>query len=203
MTVFPPIDHLEDIMAFEQFVTDYGIAAVLIGSGVEGETVAFLGGVLAHKGVFPYWQAALAAAVGSFLADQILFYLGRYASGVKAVKRLTAKPAMTRVTSWLEKHPNAFIFCFRFIYGIRTISPVAIGLSSISPLRFFAINLVSAATWGTVITAVGYGLGQAVETLIGRLGLGHHMAVAIIPALVIIAAIAFGAHHYIRSSEKT
>ncbi len=190
-------------MAFEQFVTDYGIAAVLIGSGVEGETVAFLGGVLAHKGVFPYWQAAVAAAVGSLLADQILFYLGRYASGVEAVKRLTAKPTMTRVTSWLEKHPNAFIFCFRFVYGIRTISPVAIGLSSISPLRFFAINLVSATTWGTVITAVGYGLGQAVETLIGRLELGHHMAVAIIPALVVLAAIAFAAHYYIRSSEKT
>ncbi len=190
-------------MAFEHFITDYGVAAVLIGSGVEGETVAFLGGVLAHKGLFPYWQAAMAAASGSFLADQILFFLGRYASDFRAVKRLTAKPAMRRVTSWLEQHPNAFIFFFRFVYGIRTISPVAIGLSSIAATRFFFINMISAATWGTVITAVGYGLGQAVETLLGRLALGHHMALVLIPCILIIAAIAFGVHHFARSSEKT
>ena len=44
---------------------------------------------------------------------------------------------------------------------------------------------------------------QAVETLLGRLALGHHMALVLIPCILIIAAIAFGVHHFARSSEKT
>lgn len=92
----------------------------------------------------------------------------------------------------METYPNAFIFAFRFIYGIRTISPVAIGLSAVSVKRFLAINLIAAICWGISITAVGYVFGSAVEQVLGRLRLHQHLLIAIgfgLAAVIVFALI--------------
>ncbi|MBN9031911.1 MAG: hypothetical protein BGO05_25510 [Rhizobiales bacterium 63-7] len=177
-------------MTLSQLLTDYGAIAVFLGAAFEGETAAFLGGVLAHRGLVAYWQVALAAAGGSFAADQILFLAGRYASRLSFVRRFTAAPAMSRVTSWMETYPNAFIFAFRFIYGIRTVSPVAIGLSKVSGERFVAINLLAAICWGVSITAIGYVFGSAVEQMLGRLRLHEHLLIAVAFGLALVVFIA-------------
>lgn len=64
-------------MALEQFVSDYGAFGLFAGAGLEGETVAMLGGVLAHRGLLDFWTAVLAVAAGSFLTGQIFFLAGR------------------------------------------------------------------------------------------------------------------------------
>lgn len=179
-------------MSFADLLTEYGAAGVFFGAAFEGETAAFLGGVLAHRHLIAYWQVAVAAACGSFFADQLLFLAGRYASRLAFVRRSTTAPAMSRVTSWMETYPNAFIFAFRFIYGIRTISPVAIGLSAVSVKRFLAINLIAAICWGISITAVGYVFGSAVEQVLGRLRLHQHLLIAIgfgLAAVIVFALI--------------
>ncbi len=48
---------------------------------------------------------------------------------------------------------TGFILAFRFIYGMRTVSPVIIGLSSVSARRFVVLNAVAAIVWGVVISA--------------------------------------------------
>jgi membrane protein DedA with SNARE-associated domain len=179
-------------MSLQQLMTDYGPLAVFLGAGFEGETAAFLGGVFAHRHLMAYWQVALAAAAGSFAADQIFFLAGRYASRLRFVQRFARQKAMTRVTGLLETYPNGFILAFRFIYGIRIISPVAIGLSKVTARRFFLLNLIAAAIWGTVITAIGYLIGDAVEEIFGRLRLHMHLMIAlgVILAVVVAAGLA-------------
>ncbi|WP_375403439.1 hypothetical protein [uncultured Sphingomonas sp.] len=59
-------------MTLDPLVARYGLLALFLGAGIEGETTATLGGVFAHRGSFPL-PAAMAAAGGSFAADQILF----------------------------------------------------------------------------------------------------------------------------------
>lgn len=171
-------------------IANYGVLAVLLGAGTEGETAAFLGGVFAHRHILAYWQVALAAGLGSFLADQVLFLAGRYAARSSFVGRMIASPAMRRVTSFLETHPTSFIFAFRFIYGIRTVSPVAIGLSKIPAVRFLILNSAAAFLWGVVITAIGYLFGDAVETLFGRLHLHIHLLITLAVAVTAVAIVA-------------
>ncbi|MDG4647408.1 hypothetical protein P6F26_03040 [Roseibacterium sp. SDUM158017] len=48
----------------EQFIDTYGTIAVFVGTAIEGETVAILGGVMAHQQHVAFWEAALAAAAG-------------------------------------------------------------------------------------------------------------------------------------------
>ena len=56
-----------------------------------------------------------------------------------------------RVARLLDRWGNWFVLSFRFLYGLRTISPVAIGLSSIpAAYRFTLLNAISAMVWAGV-----------------------------------------------------
>lgn len=177
----------------EKLIGEYGVLAVFFGAAVEGETAAFLGGIFAHRQLIPYWQVALAACLGSFAADQFFFLSGRYATKWSYVQKLLGSEPIARVTRLLEAHPTGFILAFRFIYGIRTISPVAIGISSVSTRRFVILNAIAALIWGILITAIGFAAGGAVEALLGRLQLHLHLliALAFVAILVPVSAYAF------------
>ncbi|QFY63831.1 DedA family protein (plasmid) [Rhizobium grahamii] len=172
----------------EDYIARYGVAAVFVGAGIEGETAAFLGGILAHRHLLPYWQIAIAACLGSFVADQFYFFAGRFASQWSLVQRLIRSPFLERATQLLEAYPTSFILAFRFIYGVRTVSPVAIGLSKISARKFVILNAVAAVVWGVGITAIGYLFGNVVEALFGRLLLHTHLVIALAGIAAVLAA---------------
>jgi membrane protein DedA with SNARE-associated domain len=74
-----------------------------------------------------------------------------------------------------------FILGFRFVYGIRTVSPFAIGMSDVPAGRYMVLNLVGAAIWAAAIAYLGYSLGEAAEVLLGqvrRYELGIFAAIA-------------------------
>ena len=88
-------------MSIELLIARYGLLAIFLGAGIEGETVVLLGGVLSHRGFLPFWPVALAAAFGSFVADQLLFFAGRHARSYPAVQRVLARPTISAVSRLL------------------------------------------------------------------------------------------------------
>ncbi len=175
-------------MNIELLIEGYGLPAIFLGTAFEGETAAFLGGVIAHRGLLPYWAASMAATAGSFAGDQMWFFAGRYAARWKIVRRVMETPALTRVTQLLEKYPTGFIFAFRFLVGLRTISPIVIGTTRISTQRFLVLNLLAAIVWGQLFTALGYAFGHGIHQIFGYLPLHHHLLIALGAAAVIAAA---------------
>jgi membrane protein DedA with SNARE-associated domain len=166
-------------MVLEAILARYGLLAIFAGAVVEGETVVLVGGLLAHQGLMPLTGVAAAATAGSFLADQFFFQIGRRFRDRPYVQRITQRPAFLRAHSLLERHPTAFIFAFRFLYGLRTISPIAIGTSAVPTGTFALLNGFAAVLWGTVIACLGYGFGHGIELAFGRLhSIEHIMVVA-------------------------
>jgi membrane protein DedA with SNARE-associated domain len=151
-------------MTLEPLIARYGLFALLLGAGLEGETVAMIGGALAHRGTLPWPGVA-----GSFLADQALFALGRWRRDGALAARLRARPAFARALARLARRPLPFAFGFRFVPGMRTVGPLAIGASGLAPLRFLAINAAAAAIWAGAFVSAGYWLGHGVEALFGRI----------------------------------
>jgi membrane protein DedA with SNARE-associated domain len=182
-----PFEHF----SLEHLISQYGVLAVFLGAAFEGETAVFLGGVFAHRHFMSWWEAATAAAIGSFAADQAWFFAGRYANRLALVQRFLKTDAAQKVSQLLEAHPTGFILAFRFIYGMRTVSPIAIGLSSVPALRVVIFNFIAAVVWAVLITTVGYLFGNAVEMLFGRLKLHLHLLIAIAAIAVIVAALAY------------
>lgn len=147
----------------EELVVRYGLVAIFLGSGIEGEPFALAGGVLAHRHWLPIWQAAVAAILGSCLIDQAWFHLSRRFRSNRRVRAISERPAFARCLDLLERHPAWFVLLFRFAYGIRAMAPVAIGLSGISARLFVPLNILAAIAWGSGFTALGYVLGPAFE----------------------------------------
>lgn len=153
----------------EHLVSEYGYLAVLLGTFLEGETIVVLGGLAAHQKLLRTEYVMLAAFIGSFLGDQAMYVAGRR-WGPNLLARIPGwRPRVERALAILSRHQVAFILGFRFLYGLRTVSAFAIGMSDVRPMRFFLLNLISAAIWAFAITALGYVAGEAVRIALGRL----------------------------------
>jgi len=61
-----------------------------------------------------------------------------------------------KAMEFLRQYDTAFIFGSRFIYGIRNISPVIIGMAEIPPAKFIVLNILAAIVWSVSIVGIGY-----------------------------------------------
>ena len=156
-------------MSLGQLVQDIGPWAIALGAGFEGETAAIAGGVMAHREIFPVWAAFLATAFGAFFADEMFFQVGRRFRDRPFVIHVRQKPAFAKAVGFIERYPTAYILIFRFLYGLRTVSPIAIGLSTISLRRFAALNAVACLLWSGLFTAIGFWFGPTVDRLLHAL----------------------------------
>lgn len=175
-------------MTLEAIVARFGLWALFLGAGLEGETAVVTGGVLAHQGLLPWQGAVVAATSGSLLADQLLFAAGRRYRDRAFVRRMTARPAFARALSAFERRPVSFILAFRFLYGLRVVSPVAIGTSRVPFRLFLPLNALAAAVWATLFTFIGYRFGDGLAALLGRFKPGGG-TVALIGAAAVAAAL--------------
>lgn len=155
-------------MTIETLIARYGLFALFAGAGIEGETMVVLGGIMVQRGVFPFAGAVLAAAAGSFIADQLFFAGGRRFRNHPRVRRIAVRPAFARALRAFERRPTLFVFAFRFLYGLRTVSPVAIGTTHLPTARFMLLNGAAALLWATIFVSIGYWFGHGLSAAIGR-----------------------------------
>ncbi len=189
--------------SLEPLLADYGLLAVLIGTFFEGETIVIVAGFLSHEGYFSPYLLCLCAFLGTFAGDQLWFYLGRRHANFKIVQKVTTFPSFAKVIRLIETHPIKFILSFRFIYGMRNISPVALGLSRVPALKYLILNAIAAAVWAISFTTIGYMFGQAAETFIGRMaGVQHKIFGAIVAGLVVYFVFKYGMKQWTKISAR-
>ncbi|MBN8845624.1 MAG: DedA family protein [Sphingomonadales bacterium] len=165
-------------MTLSALIARYGLSIIFLGAALEGESVVLAGGLFAHEGCFPLYGVAIAAAAGSFFADQFFFFVGRRLGNRPYVLRLKARAAFAKAAAWIERRPVGFIFAFRFLYGLRTVSPIAIGASNVPARLFICLNALAAVLWGALISTAGYAFGHGIEQLFGRLESAGHILLA-------------------------
>jgi membrane protein DedA with SNARE-associated domain len=175
-------------MSIEVLFVKYGLIAIFLGVAIEGETAALIGGVVAHRGLVSPIDAALAAGAGSFSADQALFWLGRRYQHHPRLAWVQGSVGFIKAKRWMDRYPIAFTFGFRFIYGIRTASPIALGMSAISGRMFVIVNFLSALVWAALLTALGFVFGATIEGLFGRFQRIEFILLAILAGAVLVWA---------------
>jgi len=131
-------------------------------TALEGETFVIFAGLAAQKGMLNFWVLFLSAWLGTFCGDQIFFITGRK-FGVHILDHLPKlKPSVARSLGWLERHAVAFILAYRFMYGIRNISGVAIGMSHLPWRKFIVWNAVAGFIWAGAFAGFGYLFGDVI-----------------------------------------
>ena len=155
-----------------QFISHYGYLAILLGTLLEGEIIVLVAGVLAHQGYLSVPLVIFFAVIGTSVSDQGLFFLSRF-RGKKFLARFPKLYA--KAIGFAEKMAVspvrliALAASFRFLYGLRSIAPVFLGMSSLSTMRFVVLNAIGSVLWATVFSCVGYYLAMAVDAITGSL----------------------------------
>jgi membrane protein DedA with SNARE-associated domain len=173
------------------YIAEYGYLVVALGAFIEGETILLLAGFVAQQGALDLRIVLLLGFAGAFAGDQLWFGLARRQGSRWLARRphLLAKANATK--QLLERHATLFILSFRFIYGLRNLGAVAVGLSAVSTRRFLVLNLIAAAIWTVLVVMAGYIFGEAAMTLLDRLASAQKqlLAIAGLIAFAIIASL--------------
>lgn len=170
-------------MSLESLVSTYGYVAILLGTFLEGETILVVGGFAAHRGYLKLPWVILAAFLGTLSSDQLFFFLGRRHATYILAKRPTWRERIEKVNALWERYSTLYILAFRFLYGLRTVSPFVIGTSSVPTRRFVALNVVGALVWASTVATGGYLFGVALESLIEDIKRYELEAIALIAAV--------------------
>lgn len=176
----------------EALVLRYGVVAIFLGAGIEGEPFALAGGVLAHRHWLPTWLAIGAAICGAVTIDQFWFHLSRHFQRSRLVRRVVQRPSFARALALIERYPVRFVLLFRFAYGLRAVAPVAIGASRVPTRLFVPLNIAAAIVWGCLFTAGGYFVGPAFEAAEAHYGAGIALAAICISVGAILFALRRG-----------
>jgi membrane protein DedA with SNARE-associated domain len=181
-------------MNISTLLEQYGYAIVFLGALAEGESVLMLAGFAAHRGLLKLPEVMAAAFVASTLGDQLCFYLGRRHGQTLLARFPSLARRVERLRPMLERHPNAAILSIRFLYGLRTAGPIALGALRISRWRFAWLNLLSAALWAVTFCLLGYQFGNALQWLLQDLRAVEQTVLAVL----LVAALAWAGWRRLR-----
>lgn len=150
-----------------EVIQKWGYVGLFIGSLIEGESVVLTISSMAYFGKFYLPKVMFIAFLGTLIADQFSFYIGKLVGHKMLVKWPKLELRSRKILHLLEKYDVPFILGFRFIYGIRIISPFFIGLSHVSITKFTILNVISAIVWSVLSCTLGYYVG-AFSKIIGK-----------------------------------
>lgn len=133
----------------------YGYIGLFLYS-LGGGFVALVGaGVLSFMGKMDLTLVIAIAFIANALGDIMLFYMARYQKSMmmEGLKQHRRKLALAHIM--MKKNGNWIILIQKFVYGIKTLIPIAIGLTKYDFKKFAILNIASSAIW-----ALAFGLGS-------------------------------------------
>ncbi|MFS0825316.1 DedA family protein [Pseudomonas phoenicis] len=152
----------------QQFLHDFGYFALFLGTFFEGETILVLAGFLAFRGYMDISWVVVVAFFGSYAGDQLWYFMGRRHGRAILARRPRWQAMGDKALDHIRRHPDIWVLSFRFVYGLRTVMPVAIGLSGYPPRRYLLLNGIGAAVWALALGAAAYHFGAILEGLLGN-----------------------------------
>ena len=187
-------------MTFDSLLGTYGYWAVLVGTFLEGETILVLGGVLARMGYMHLEGVILCGFIGSLCGDQLFFYLGRSRSQKILARRPSWKVSVDKVQNLLAHFRTPLILFFRFLYGLRTVTPFVIGMSPVSTPKFILFNAAGALLWANIIGIGGYYFGSGLKAVIKNI---NHYEMEVLVAIAGAGVLVWIIFFYRRRKKRT
>ena len=148
----------------------YGYIGLFLYS-LGGGFVALLGaGVLSYMGKMDLTTSIAIAFTANALGDVMLFYMARYQKSMmmEGLRKHRRKLALSHVM--MKKYGSWIILIQKFVYGIKTLIPIAIGLTKYDCKKFAILNTLSAGVWALVVGLGSYYSGKPLMNLAELIG---------------------------------
>ena len=142
-------------------LSTYGYIVLFLYS-LGGGFVALLGaGVLSFMDKMDISLSIAIAFSANFIGDSLMFYMSRYHKKemMEYFRKHRRKLAFSHLL--LKKHGSWLIIVKKFIYGLKTLIPLAVGLTKYDFWKFSAYNAIGAAIWAVAVGGLSYLFGGA------------------------------------------
>lgn len=139
-------------------------SVAVIGTFVPGSTAMFLAGALTGTGSLSLGWVLAWAIVGAIAGDGLSFWLGsRYKKQIVKLWPFSRHPEVLEAGyRFFDKHGAKSVVLARFVGPLRAIVPVVAGMLGMSPVRFYAMNVLSALLWAPAHILPGVVFGASV-----------------------------------------
>ena len=141
-------------------LSTYGYVILFLYSLGGGMVAIIAAGVLSHAGKMDLTASIAVATVANTLGDTMLFYLARYNKSAVMPYLATHKRKLAYSHILMKRYGDKIILIKKFIYGVKTLVPIAVGLTKYSFIKFSAINFISSLIWAVVLGAASYKAGD-------------------------------------------
>lgn len=117
-------------------------------------------GILSYAGKMDLTTSIAVAFVANALGDSLLFYMSRYNKEqmMPYLRKHKRKLALSHVM--MKKHGDKIIFFQKFLYGIKTLIPIGIGMTKYPAMKFNILNVISAFIWSLGLGYMSYTAGE-------------------------------------------
>jgi len=157
---------LEEIL---NSLATYGYIIVALYS-FGGGMVALAGGaILSSMGKMDITLTIIIASLFNFIGDIVLFYLGRYHK--REVKGYLSKfkgRIHARTILLMRKFGWIAIFIKKYIYGVKTLVPIILGVSRYDMRKFIFLNFFASILWGLVVGLLSFYFSTGVREWFAR-----------------------------------
>ncbi len=142
-------------------IKKYGLLTVFGGTFFEGEGVLITAAVLAGEGFLDPAGVWLTALMGAWTGHIFWFFIGRKLGSRFILTKLPRyRSHFEEVNRIILRHPKTSIFILQYLYGMRIIGALGLGLTELSFSRFALYEAINCALWALVIFTAGYVLGE-------------------------------------------
>ncbi len=158
----------------------YGYIGLFLYS-LGGGFVALLGAsVLSFLGKMDLATSMSVAFIANAIGDILLVYLARYQKSMmmEGIKKHRRKLALSHIL--MKKYGSWIILIQKFVYGIKTLIPIAIGLTKYDFKKFVIFNVGSSAIWALVVGFGSYYSGEFLLKIAGQVSERPWIAIVIL-----------------------
>ncbi len=172
-------------------ISTYGYIFLFLYSIGGGFFAIVAAGALSYAGKMDITTSIIVAAIANYIGDMLLFYLARYNKKplLPYMRKHRRKFALSHIL--IKKYGSFIIFIQKFIYGVKTLVPIAIGLTKYSFFKFGVLNVFASIIWALFFGILSYKGGEYIINFFSKLKDNPWIAPLILLSVLTIAWIYF------------
>ncbi|QKF59703.1 DedA family protein [Aliarcobacter lanthieri] len=144
----------------EQFIQDWGYIALFLYTFGGGFLALAIAGAFSYAGDLNIYICIAVAGVSNFVGSQFLFYMGKYNKEYVEDMMKNHKKKIALVKVLLKKYGIFIVFIQKYIYGVKTLIPLVMGVSEYNPYKFMILNIFASILWACVIGYISFVAGE-------------------------------------------
>jgi membrane protein DedA with SNARE-associated domain len=137
------------------------LAAYSFGGGMVGLAAA---GILSAMGKMDITLSIVIATLFNYIGDNVLFYMAQSnKASVKGYLKKFKGRIHARTILMMRKYGWMVIFLQKYLYGVKTLVPIIMGLSKYDLRKFAIMNIFASILWGLVVGLSSYYFSAAIR----------------------------------------